>query len=125
MFSSQFRSNIDESHLDIMIDCSRYAMREMHPLLGAAVGLQGGSSVHMTVQPLELHLPADCYTVRIQPMKMIIGSNAFLSSLMGLLKLRYFSIIRSLWCLAQRSLAGSRHTPCNTQHFYFEACMLL
>ena len=63
-------------------------MREMHPFLGAAVGLQGGSSVHMTVHPLELHLPADCYTVRIQPMKMIIGSNAFLSSLMGLLKFR-------------------------------------
>lgn len=63
-------------------------MRQVVPLLGAAVGLQGGSNVHMTVRPLELHLPANCYTVRIQPMKMIVGSNAFLSSLMGLLKFR-------------------------------------
>lgn len=86
-------TNTDESHL---VDLSRYAMREMHPLLGAAVGLQGGSSVHLTVHPLKLHLPAGCYTVRIQPMKMIIGSNAFLSSLMGLLRLRYSSVFRSL-----------------------------
>lgn len=63
-------------------------MRQVVPLLGAAVGLQEGSSVHMTVRPPELHLPANCYTVRIQPMKMIVGSNAFLSSLMGLLKFR-------------------------------------
>ena len=63
-------------------------MREMHPLLGSAVGLQGGSKVEMTVHPLEMHLPADCYSVRIQPMRMVIGSNAFLSSLMGLLKFR-------------------------------------
>ncbi|KAL3158206.1 hypothetical protein ABBQ38_010462 [Trebouxia sp. C0009 RCD-2024] len=65
---------------------AKYAMRQVVPLLGAAVGLQEGSSVHMTVRPPELHLPANCYTVRIQPMKMIVGSNAFLSSLMGLLK---------------------------------------
>ena len=76
------------SHFHSTLDLCRYAMRELHPFLGAAVGLQGGSSVHMTVHPLQLHLPADCYTVRIQPMKVIIGSNAFLSSLMGLLKLR-------------------------------------
>lgn len=63
-------------------------MRKVLPLLGVAVGLQEGSSVHMSVHPLELHLPANCYTVRIQPMKMIVGGNAFLSSLMGLLKLR-------------------------------------
>ena len=61
----------------------------MHPLLGSAVGLHGDSSLHMTLEPLQLHLPADCYTVRIQPMKLVIGSNAFLSSIMGLLKLKY------------------------------------
>ncbi|DBA87659.1 TPA: hypothetical protein ACH3X1_004668 [Trebouxia sp. C0004] len=66
---------------------AKFALREMHPLLGSAVGLQGDSSLHMTLEPLQLHLPADCYTVRIQPMKLVIGSNAFLSSIMGLLKL--------------------------------------
>ena len=63
-------------------------MREMHPLLGSAVGLQGGSKVEMTVQPVAMHLPAECYSVRLEPMRMVIGSNAFLSSLMGLLKFR-------------------------------------
>ncbi|DBA71326.1 hypothetical protein WJX79_000596 [Trebouxia sp. C0005] len=66
---------------------AKFALREMHPLLGSAVGLHGDSSLHMTLEPLQSHLPADCYTVRIQPMKLVIGSNAFLSSIMGLLKL--------------------------------------
>ena len=68
--------------------CCSFALIEVHPLVGCAAGLQGDSSVEMTVQPLLNHIPADCYSVRIQPMKMVIGSNTFLSSLLGLLRLK-------------------------------------
>ena len=76
----------------------------------------------MTLEPLQLHLPADCYTMRIQPMKLVIGSNAFLSSIMGLLKLKYALYL----CFAVWGIHTS-FAYCHCQVFFidsYEQCSL-
>ena len=66
----------------------RYALRQLSPLLGSAVGLQDGSSMQVTVKAFKSHLPAEQYTVRVQPMRLVMGSSGFLSGIMTLLNLR-------------------------------------
>lgn len=76
---------------DVCMLC-RYALRQLSPLLGGAGGLQGGSSMHVSIEAVKQHLPAERYTVRVQPMRLIMGSSAFLSGIMGLLKLRWMNL---------------------------------
>ena len=66
----------------------RYAFRQLSPLLGSAVGLQDGTRMQVTVDALKDHLPAERYTIRVQPLRLVMGSSTFLSGVMGLLKLR-------------------------------------
>ena len=68
--------------------CCRYALRQLTPLLGSAVGLQGGSSLQVTLQPVKGHLPAEQYTVRVQPMRLVMAGSSLLSGILGLLKLK-------------------------------------
>lgn len=66
----------------------RYALRQLTPLLGSAVGLQGDSSLQVAVEPVKGHLPAEQYTVRVEPMRLVMASSGFLSGILGLLKLK-------------------------------------
>lgn len=44
--------------------------------------------MQVTVEAFKSHLPTEQYTVRVQPMRLVMGSSGFLSGIMTLLNLR-------------------------------------
>ena len=56
------------------------------PLLGMAVGLQGARHVAVRVLPLQMHLPAEVMTVRLEPMHLVLRPHSFVGAVLSLLK---------------------------------------
>ena len=66
----------------------RYGLQRLHPLLSHTMELQSGSSVIATVQPLAGHLPAEGYTVRMQPLKLRMQGHPIIRGALRLLEFR-------------------------------------
>ncbi len=66
----------------------RYVLQRLHPLLAHTLSLQSGSSVLATVQPLAGHLPAEGYTVRMQPLKLRMQGHPVVRGALRLLEFR-------------------------------------
>ncbi|KAK9827236.1 hypothetical protein WJX81_000649 [Elliptochloris bilobata] len=67
---------------------AKYGLQRLHPLLAHAMALQRGSSVIATVQPLAGHLPAEGYTVRMQPLKLRMHGHPIVRGALRLLEFR-------------------------------------
>lgn len=65
--------------------CS-FALGKLSPLLHCAVGLEEGDSITATLSPLQMHLPADSYAVRLEPMKLVVATRGLLHGIIALLK---------------------------------------
>ena len=65
--------------------CS-HLLAKLSPLLGAAVGLEAGDSFSATLTPLQMHLPAECYSLRLEPLKLVLATRGLLSGVITLLK---------------------------------------
>ncbi len=66
----------------------RYGLQRLNPLMAHVVALQNGSSVIATVQPLAGHLPAEGYTMRMQPLKLRMHANPVVRGALRLLEFR-------------------------------------
>ena len=65
--------------------CS-YALGKLSPLLHCAVKLEEGDSITVRISPVAMHLPADCYALHLEPMKLVLATRGLLHSILGLLK---------------------------------------
>ena len=63
-----------------------HLLAKLSPLLGAAVGLEAGDSFSATLTPLQMHLPAECYALRLEPLKLVLATRGLLSGVIALLK---------------------------------------
>ena len=63
-----------------------HLLAKLSPLLGAAVGLEAGDSFSATLTPLQMHLPAECYSLRLEPLKLVLATRGLLSGVITLLK---------------------------------------
>lgn len=61
-------------------------LAKLSPLLGSAVGLEQGDSFAASLSPLQMHLPADCYSVRLQPLKLVLSTKGVINGVIALLK---------------------------------------
>ena len=66
----------------------RFGLQRLHPLLSHTMELRSGSSVIATVQPLAGHLPAEGYTVRMQPLKLRMQGHPIVRGALRLLEFR-------------------------------------
>ena len=65
--------------------CS-YGLAKLSPLLHCALKLEEGDSITVRMSPTAMHLPAECYTVRLEPMKLVLATRGLLHSILSLLK---------------------------------------
>lgn len=65
--------------------CS-FALAKLSPLLHCAVGLEEGDSITVHMAPDCMHLPAACYHVTLQPMKLVVATRGLLQGVIALLK---------------------------------------
>jgi len=86
-------------------------LQRLHPLLAHTLSLQSGSSVLATVQPLAGHLPAEGYTVRMQPLKLRMQGHPVVRGALRLLEFRR-ALLRgprpALPCFSVKLEAGAR-----------------
>jgi hypothetical protein len=50
------------------------------------MGLEEGDSMIATLAPLQMHLPAEKYSVRFEPMKLVVATRGLLHGIIALLK---------------------------------------
>jgi hypothetical protein len=65
--------------------CS-FALAKLSPLLQCAVGLEEGDAITVHMAPAAMHLPAACYNVSLQPMKLVVATRGLLQNIIALLK---------------------------------------
>ena len=63
-----------------------HLLAKLSPVLGAAVGLEAGDSFSATLTPLQMHLPAEAYSLRLEPLKLVLATRGLLSGVIALLK---------------------------------------
>ena len=63
-----------------------YGLAKLSPLLHCALKLEEGDSITVRMSPTAMHLPAECYSVRLEPMKLVLATRGLLHSILGLLK---------------------------------------
>jgi hypothetical protein len=61
-------------------------LAKVHPLLGAAVGLDEGESITGFLMPQQSHHPAEMWSVRALPMKLGMQAKGLLKGLLKLLQ---------------------------------------
>ena len=61
-------------------------LARLSPLLGSAVGLEQGDAFSARLTPLEMHLPAQCYAVRLEPLKLVLATKGVINGVLALLK---------------------------------------
>ncbi len=66
-------------------------LAKLHPLLGAAMGLDQGERITGFLMPLKGHHPAEVWNVRARPMKLGMQGKGLLKGLLKLLKMAYVS----------------------------------
>jgi hypothetical protein len=74
-------------------------LAKLSPLLGAAVGLEEGDAFAARLTPLEMHLPAQCYALRLEPLKLVLSTRGLLNGVLALLKYGFFLAGDLLDCL--------------------------
>lgn len=66
----------------------RYGLQRISPLLSNVAAIQEGGNVDICLTPENLALPAEKTTVRIEPMKLVVGRGDFLSKIVNLVGLK-------------------------------------
>lgn len=66
----------------------RYGLQRISPLLSNVAAIQEGGTVDISLTPENLALPAEKTTVRIEPMKLVVGRGDFLSKIVNLVGLK-------------------------------------
>ncbi|KAK9813117.1 hypothetical protein WJX72_009316 [[Myrmecia] bisecta] len=67
---------------------AKFALSKMHPLFSQVLRLEGQDSIRASCSPLEMHLPAECHTVRLEPMKLVLAGSGFVGGVLKLLNMR-------------------------------------
>ncbi|CAL8461617.1 g1148 [Coccomyxa elongata] len=76
------------SALQLTPTVANFALSKLSPLLHCAVGLEEGDSITVHMQPAAMHLPASCYHVTLQPMKLVVATRGMLQGIIALLNQR-------------------------------------
>ena len=71
---------------------ARFGFARLHPMLQHAVSMDERQDVECTIAPLQMHLPADCLTLRLAPMRLRVATKSLISLIVKLL-----TITCALW----------------------------
>ena len=66
----------------------RYGLQRISPLLSNVAAIQEGGKIDISLTPENLALPAEMTTIRIEPMKLVVGRGDFLSKVVNLVGLK-------------------------------------
>ena len=73
------------------MDCyffCRYGLQRISPLLSNVAAIQEGGKIDISLAPQNLALPAEQTSIRIEPMKLVVGRGDFLSKIVNLVGLK-------------------------------------